>query len=102
MSDLSMERDGQEVIFGVRPEAITDEATYVTEHPETAFAADVDVVEMLGAETYLYVTVNGALPLTCRVDPTTSQSTVGQVVDLAIDTNRIHLFDKDTEQSIIS
>jgi multiple sugar transport system ATP-binding protein len=97
-----MERDGQEVIFGVRPEAITDEATYVTEHPETAFAADVDVVEMLGAETYLYVTVNGALPLTCRVDPTTSQSTVGQVVDLAIDTNRIHLFDKDTEQSIIS
>ncbi len=92
----------EEVIFGVRPEAITDEATYVTEHPETAFAADVDVVEMLGAETYLYVTVNGALPLTCRVDPTTSQSTVGQVVDLAIDTNRIHLFDKDTEQSIIS
>ena len=97
-----MERDGQEVIFGVRPEAITDEATFVTDHPETAFSADVDVVEMLGAETYLYVTVNGALPLTCRVDPTTSQSTVGQVVDLAIDTNRIHIFDKDTEQSIIS
>jgi len=97
-----MERDGQEVIFGVRPEAITDESTFVTDHPDTAFAADVDVVEMLGAETYLYVTVNGSLPLTCRVDPTTSQSTVGQVVDLAIDANRIHLFDKDTEQSIIS
>jgi multiple sugar transport system ATP-binding protein len=57
---------------------------------------------MLGAETYLYVTVNGSLPLTCRVDPTTSQSAVGQVVDLAVDSNRIHLFDKDTEQSIIS
>ena len=97
-----MERDGQEVIFGVRPEAITDEATFVTDHPETAFEADVDVVEMLGAETYLYVTVNGALPLTCRVDPTTSQSQVGMVCDLAIDTNRIHIFDKDTEQSIIS
>ncbi|MCQ2504250.1 MAG: sn-glycerol-3-phosphate ABC transporter ATP-binding protein UgpC [Saccharofermentans sp.] len=97
-----MERDGQEVIFGVRPEAITDEATFVTDHPDTAFSADVDVVEMLGAETYLYVTVNGSLPLTCRVDPTTSQSAVGQVVDLAIDANRIHLFDKDTEQSIIS
>ena len=97
-----MERDGQEVIFGVRPEAITDEATFVTDHPETAFEADVDVVEMLGAETYLYVTVNGSLPLTCRVDPTTSQSQVGMVCDLAIDTNRIHIFDKDTEQSIIS
>ena len=97
-----MERDGQEVIFGVRPEAITDETTFVSDHADAAFSADVDVVEMLGAETYLYVTVNGALPLTCRVDPTTSQSRVGEVVDLAIDTNRIHLFDKDTEQSIIS
>lgn len=97
-----MERDGQEVIFGVRPEAITDEATFVSDHPDIAFAADVDVVEMLGAEIYLYVTVNGVLPLTCRVDPTTSQSRVGEVVDLAIDTNRIHLFDKDTETSIIS
>jgi multiple sugar transport system ATP-binding protein len=97
-----MEQDGNEVIFGVRPEAITDETTYVGQHPEASFAADVDVVEMLGAETYLYVTVNGSLPLTARVDPTTSQSRVGEVVDLAIDANRIHLFDKDTEQSIIS
>jgi len=97
-----LERDGQEVIFGVRPEALTDETTFVSDHADAAFSADVDVVEMLGAETYLYVTVNGALPLTCRVDPTTSQSRVGEVIDLAIDTNRVHLFDKDTEQSIIS
>ncbi|HOO60943.1 MAG TPA: TOBE domain-containing protein, partial [Bacillota bacterium] len=97
-----MEHDGYEVIFGVRPEAITDDTTYVSMHQEATFAADVDVVEMLGAETYLYVTVNGSLPLTARVDPTTSQSRVGEVVDLAVDANRIHLFDKDTEQSIIS
>ncbi len=94
--------DGKEVIFGVRPEAITDEATYVSQHSEAAFSADVDVVELLGAETYLYVTVNGALPLTARVDPTTSQSKVGEIVSLAIDTNRVHLFDKETEQSIVS
>jgi multiple sugar transport system ATP-binding protein len=97
-----MERDGHQVIFGVRPEALTDETTFVSDHPEASFVADVDVVELLGAETYLYVTVNGSLPLTCRVDPTTSQSVVGESVDLAIDTNRVHLFDKDTEQSIIS
>lgn len=94
--------DGKEVIFGVRPEAITDEATYVSQHSEASFSADVDVVELLGAETYLYVTVNGALPLTARVDPTTSQSKVGEIVSLAIDTNRVHLFDKETEQSIVS
>jgi len=97
-----LENDGAEVIFGVRPEAITDETTYVGQHPESSFTADVDVVELLGAETYLYVTVNGALPLTARVDPTTSHSRVGEVVDLAIDANRVHIFDKDTEQAIIS
>jgi multiple sugar transport system ATP-binding protein len=97
-----IERDGTEVIFGVRPEALTDDGTYVSMHPESAFSADVDVVEMLGAETYLYVTVNGSLPLTARVDPTTSESRVGEVVDIAVDANRVHLFDKDTEQSIIS
>lgn len=94
--------DGKDVIFGVRPEAITDEATYVSQHQASTFTADVDVVELLGAETYLYVTVNGALPLTARVDPTTSRSRVGELVSLAIDTNRVHLFDKETEQSIIS
>jgi len=96
------DHDGKEVFFGVRPEAITDEATYVSQHTEASFTADVDVVELLGAETYLYVTVNGALPLTARVDPTTSKSRVGEVVTLAIDTNRVHLFDKETEQSIVS
>ncbi len=97
-----LDHDGKEIIFGVRPEAITDDATYVSQHTVTGFSADVDVVELLGAETYLYVTVNGSLPLTARVDPTTSQSRVGEVVALAIDANRIHLFDKETEQSIIS
>jgi len=96
------DHDGKEVFFGVRPEAITDEATYVSTHTEASFTADVDVVELLGAETYLYVTVNGSLPLTARVDPTTSKSRVGEVVTLAIDANRVHLFDKETEQSIIS
>jgi len=94
--------DGKEVVFGVRPEAITDDVTYVAEHKTSSFMADVDVVELLGAETYLYLTVNGSLPLTARVDPTTSKSRVGQTVQLAIDTNRVHLFDKETEQSIIS
>ena len=97
-----LEHNNKEVIFGVRPEAITDDTTYVSQHQEAIFPADVDVVELLGAETYLYVTVNGSLPLTARVDPTTSRSRVGEVVNLAVDANRIHLFDKETEQSIIS
>ncbi len=91
---------GKEVIFGVRPEAISDDQQYVEAHPDVTFKADVDVVEMMGAETNLYVTVNGALQLTCREDPTTSKSKVGETVRLAIDTNRIHLFDKESEEKI--
>ena len=93
--------DGEEVIFGIRPEVISDDAEFIQEHPEATFKADVDVVELLGAETYVYVTVNGDTPLTCRVDPITSKSQVGQTISLAIDTNRVHIFDKETEENLV-
>ncbi len=97
-----MAYDGKEVIMGVRPEALTDETRFVAANPATSFPAHVDVVEMLGAETYLYVTVANTLTLTARVDPTVSHSKVGEVSTLAIDGNRVHLFDKETELVIHS
>jgi multiple sugar transport system ATP-binding protein len=57
---------------------------------------------MLGAETYLYVTVGGAISMTARVDPTVSISKVGDTVNVAVDGNRVHLFDKETELVILS
>ncbi|MDW7659370.1 MAG: TOBE domain-containing protein [Bacillota bacterium] len=57
---------------------------------------------MLGAETYLYITVVGMTNMIARVDPTVSHSKVGDVVSLAIDGNRVHLFDKETELVILS
>ena len=94
--------DGQEVIVGIRPEALTDEVRFVADHPETAFPANVEVVEMLGAETYLYVTVAGSITMIARVDPTISHSKVGEVSQLAVDGRRVHLFDKETEKVILS
>ena len=93
---------GKEVVAGIRPEALSDDVRFVGANPLTAFPAHVDVVEMLGAETYLYVTVAGAITMTARVDPTNSHSKVGEVSNLAIDGNRVHLFDKETEQVILS
>ncbi len=97
-----MAYDGKEVIMGVRPEALNDESRFVAENSETSFPAHVDVVEMLGAETYLYLTVADVVTLTARVDPTVSHSKVGEVTTLAIDGNRVHLFDKETELVILS
>ena len=95
-----LSHDGREIVFGVRPEAISDDSDYVKAHSEAVFEADVDVVEMLGAETNVYVTVGGDISLTCRVNPVTSTSKVGQQIPLAIDLNRVHVFDKETEQNL--
>ncbi|MDD2533983.1 MAG: sn-glycerol-3-phosphate ABC transporter ATP-binding protein UgpC [Eubacteriales bacterium] len=91
--------DGKEVILGVRSEAITDEASVVAANSACTFKAHVDVVEMLGAETYLYVTL-GDMSITCRVDPTEKHSHVGDNATFAIDGKRIHLFDKETQSTI--
>ena len=91
--------DGKEVILGVRSEAITDEESFVKANSQCSFKAHVDVVEMLGAETYLYVTV-GDMSITCRVDPTEKHSHVGDLATFAIDGKRVHLFDKETQRTI--
>ena len=98
-TDVVKAYDGKEVILGVRSEAITDEAAAVEANPKCTFKAHVDVVEMLGAETYLYVTV-GDMSITCRVDPTEKHSHVGDNATFAIDGKRVHLFDKETQRTI--
>ena len=92
---------GKEVIVGVRPEAIDDNPGFVERNQRTSVPAHVDVVEMLGAETYIYLTIEG-MTMTARVDPTSSTSRVGQDIVVAFDPMRIALFDKETENRIIT
>ena len=61
--------------------------------------ATVDVTEMLGAETYLYLTCEG-IPLTARVSPRCT-ARPQDVVKLAMDPNKIHLFDASDEHSLL-
>lgn len=91
----------KEVIVGIRPEVLSDSEEAVQANPSATFKAHVDVVEMLGAETYLYLTASG-LTLTARVDPTVSRSKVGDDVAIVVDRLRVALFDKETERAIIS
>ena len=53
---------------------------------------------MLGAEVFLYFTVD-TYDITVRVDPRTTART-GDTVKIALDGSKIHLFDKDTEETI--
>ena len=62
--------------------------------------ADVEITEMMGAETYLYLSCEG-IPLTARVDPR-STARPQDTIKVAIDPNKIHIFDKETEKTVIN
>ncbi len=90
---------GKEVVLGIRPEDLHDEQAFIQNSKDTIIECTVDVTEMLGAETYLYMKVDGQ-SITGRVDPR-STATAGDKIQVAIDANRIHIFDKETEQAIV-
>lgn len=89
---------GNEVVFGIRPENVYDDPEYIAAHSEGVVEANVDVTELMGAEIYLYLSIAG-IPITARVDPT-SKAKPGDKVKVALDVNKIHIFDKETEQTI--
>jgi multiple sugar transport system ATP-binding protein len=91
---------GKEVIMGIRPEDLHDEAELIEANPLNVINANVEVTELLGAEVYLYLVVNGQ-NFTARVDPR-SKAKPGDTIKLALDTARIHIFDKETELAVVS
>ena len=90
---------GQEVIVGLRPEAISDQESAVEANPDTSLEVDVDVTELMGAEIYLYLNI-GETNMIARVS-SRSQSRAGQKIKVAFDMSRFHIFDKDTERCIL-
>mgnify|MGYP000215990816 CR=1 FL=1 len=60
--------------------------------------ATVKVYEMLGAEVFLYFDYEGS-SMTARVDPRTTART-GDHVKFALDAEKIHVFDKETQVTI--
>ena len=91
---------GNEVVVGLRPEAISDDATIVANTPDASFEVEVDVTELMGAEIYLYLNCGEETRLIARVS-NRSQSRAGDKIKVAFDMSRLHVFDKDTERCII-
>ncbi len=86
------------VTFGIRPEDIKDEEMFISNSPDTALEATVKVYEMLGAEVFLYFTVD-TYDSAVRVNPRTT-ARPGDTIKLALDGSKIHLFDKETQETI--
>lgn len=85
---------GKEIILGVRPEAFHEDKEFL----DAAFTVSVDVVELTGAETVIYSTIENqslAARLHFRRD-----LAHGETIRLCIDMNNVHFFDKETERRI--
>ncbi|MFJ7308299.1 ABC transporter ATP-binding protein [Peribacillus frigoritolerans] len=90
---------GKEVILGIRPEDFHNEGAYFTESPNTTFTTQIDVAELMGAEIMLYSTLEGQ-DFVARVDANNIIQ-AGEKIELALDMNKAHFFDKRTEHRIL-
>ena len=90
--------EGKTVVLGIRPEDIKDEEMFISNSPDTTIEVTVRVYELLGAEVYLYLDVDD-FEITARVNPRTT-ARPGDVIKVALDISKMHLFDKETEQVI--
>jgi len=91
---------GKEVIMGIRPEHLHDDEMFLSLAKDGVVEVKVEVTELMGAETFLYLNLEGQ-QITARVDPRTT-ARPGDVLKIAFDVNKIHLFDKETEKVIMN
>ncbi|MCL2323656.1 MAG: sn-glycerol-3-phosphate ABC transporter ATP-binding protein UgpC [Oscillospiraceae bacterium] len=89
---------GKDVVLGIRPEDIDDKPESLQKFKDGVFKAEVEVTELMGAETYLYL-VKGNSRITARVDGSSSAK-IGENLNLAMDPSKIHMFNKETELTI--
>jgi multiple sugar transport system ATP-binding protein len=86
---------GRDLLFGLRPEHITERRGGDLKPECQEFSVTLDVVEPMGMETMVYFIVNG-IEVCGRVDPA-SASAPGATMRLVADLNQMHLIDPQTD-----
>ena len=87
---------GKEVSFGVRPEDM--HIARPSDPADLTFDAAVEVIERLGSEILLDVAV-GSAAMVASVEPTVTAK-VHEKLRLAVNPERLHFFNNETEQAI--
>ena len=97
---LASDYVGKSVIFGIRPEHIHDRALslQIQSNADNTMTVDVDVTEPLGSEVETHFTT-GEILLIARLDSATTAK-IGDRMDVVLDMNESHLFDKESEIAI--
>jgi multiple sugar transport system ATP-binding protein len=89
---------GKPVIFGLRPEDINDRRRIVNPDPGHCASATVEVVEPMGAETYLCLST-GSHSFVARITGH-ERARVNQRLDVVFEMSKCHFFDAQTEKAI--
>ncbi|MGD1853318.1 MAG: ABC transporter ATP-binding protein [Leptolyngbyaceae cyanobacterium] len=87
------------VILGIRPEGIYHPNYRPPGINPIDIKAEISVIELMGHELIVYATLANGSEVVARLDPRATV-TPGETVVLQIDSHRIHLFDRETEQII--
>ena len=89
---------GKPVVFGIRPEDIHDPQFAPPNIHQAPVDSQVEVTELMGNEVFLYLK-SGDKNYVARVDPR-SRSRVGDKIQVAMNLDNMHLFDKSSEAAI--
>ena len=101
---------GKAITLGVRPEDIHQDQAFIANSPETVVKARIEVIEKLGAETQIYCELDHEGKESSVIDNSTqmiakisSRAVVAlkDVVELAFDAHHIHMFDGETEATLL-
>ena len=87
------------VVLGVRPEDIDCSNAVASADPDCCVLMDVEVVEPMGSETWLYLST-GEHSLIARAGARVTPA-AGSQIRVAFDMGRAHFFDPQTEQTIV-
>ncbi len=91
---------GKEVVFGIRPEDINSPDYLPADVKGVRAPATVDLTEMMGSEIYVYLTAGNDKNFIARIDPRAAYH-VGEKVEILFNLDSIHLFDRETEKSLL-
>ncbi len=91
---------GKKMILGIRPENMYDKLFYSGPIQEgSLITLTVDLVEPMGSEIYLHLT-SGKNNFVLKADPHNTAKP-NQIIEVVVNLDKIHLFDIDTEETII-
>ncbi|SMO89251.1 ABC transporter ATP-binding protein [Melghirimyces algeriensis] len=90
---------GKDVVFGIRPEDLHDEPVFIEASTDSRVTLQVEIVENMGSEIYLYLKGITQDSIIARVKARNLFSP-GSKVTLAFDMNKAHIFDKKTEETV--